>query len=305
MPDTPIWALGRFLKAASVPLAWRIGVAARWLIGEAAARLVQSVARIPALRRTPRRLMIPVERALIRTRGAGLFDPDFYCLQNDDVAATGGAPFTHYLRHGWREGRAPNARFDDGHYRVQSGLGSDIAVSALAHFVAFGQTGGLCPVPGIDLGRLVHANPGLAVARIDPYRRLVSGGLPDTVAERPKLDDVLLGLESLDTGGRRPGASVSADVDVVVPVFRGRAETLNTLWHVLKAKTDLKPRLVVVNDASPEPRLTEDLRDLAGRGLIHLIEHRTNQGFVAAVNRGSAAHTSRDVVWLNADTEVY
>ncbi len=44
---------------------------------------------------------------------------------------------------------------------------------------------------------------------------------------------------------------------------------------------------------------------LAEAGLITLLENAENVGFVASVNRGLALHGERDVVLLNADTEVY
>ena len=63
--------------------------------------------------------------------------------------------------------------------------------------------------------------------------------------------------------------------------------------------------MVVINDDSPDDFLTADLRDLAERRLITLIEHQINLGFVQTINQGNALELQRDVVWLNADTEVY
>ena len=212
---------------------WRISGAFRWLRGDLCARVVHCAARIPAFRYLPRWVVIPFERGLIATRGDGLFDPEFYCLHNHDVGVTDADPFRHYLRYGWREGRAPNARFDDGHYRAQSGLHSKAPVSALAHYVALGQTGGLCPVPGIDLGALTQSNPDLAVARLHPYRRMVDGTLDTDDPHELDLFDIRAGLAIL--GPRR---SLPATVDVIIPVYLGHAETMNAIWHVLKARTD-------------------------------------------------------------------
>ncbi|MEM7056123.1 MAG: glycosyltransferase [Pseudomonadota bacterium] len=281
-------------------LTWRLSALVRWIAADISGRIVQCAARIPILRVLPRSWIVPFEYALITLKGEGLFDADFYRLQNADVASRGQKAFSHYLRHGWREGRAPNARFDDGHYRAQSGLHSRARVSALAHYVALGQPGGLCPVPGIDLGTLIKSYPDLAIARMDPYRRMVGDDLHDLCAPQLVIADVRAELATI--GPRRAN---NTEVDVVVPVYIGHAETLNTILHVLRAKTDVALRLIVVNDCSPDPSLVTDLEDLSQRGLITLIHQEQNQGFVGSINRGMAMHDTHDVIWLNSDTEVF
>ena len=279
-------------------LGWRVRRVAGWAAADFGAGVLQLVARVRLLRHIPRLCLIPAERMLIAWRGQGLFDHDFYLAQNADVADAGHEPFAHYLRHGWREGRAPNARFDDGHYRAAAGLSRHVPISPLAHFLAFGRRIGLCPVPGVDLEALGTDGDPLSVARIDPYRHLLSADRAPG-PERPDLDAALLRLDAM----RAP--SGAPEVAVVVPVYAGRAETLNTLCHVLGARCRTRYRLVVINDASPEPALVLDLRHLAQRGLIELIENPVNRGFVASVNAGTARHPQLDAIWLNADTEVY
>jgi glycosyltransferase involved in cell wall biosynthesis len=61
----------------------------------------------------------------------------------------------------------------------------------------------------------------------------------------------------------------------------------------------------VINDASPDADLTRDLQRLSDIGLFTLQRNARNQGFVVTVNSGLALHAERDVVVLNADTEVY
>ncbi len=46
-------------------------------------------------------------------RARGLVDREAYLAVNADVAAAGVAPLIHYLRHGWREGRAPRPSLPD------------------------------------------------------------------------------------------------------------------------------------------------------------------------------------------------
>ena len=63
-------------------------------------------------------------------------------------------------------------------------------------------------------------------------------------------------------------------------------------------------RLIVVDDASPEPELVAALDALARQRRITLIRHRRNRGFAASANAGMRAAAGRDVVLLNSDTLV-
>lgn len=93
-------------------------------------------------------------------------------------------------------------------------------------------------------------------------------------------------------------------VDIVVPVYRGEAETRTCLESLLASPTAMSRHLIVVDDASPEPALSAWLRGLAATGAIELVVHGQNRGFVASVNEGMARHPDRDVLLLNSDTEV-
>ena len=93
-------------------------------------------------------------------------------------------------------------------------------------------------------------------------------------------------------------------IDVVIPVYRGFAQTKRCIESVL-AHTDRTMReLVVVDDATPEPALAHYLDQLQLAGSITLIRNESNRGFVHSANRGMSLHVDRDVVLLNSDTEV-
>ena len=94
-------------------------------------------------------------------------------------------------------------------------------------------------------------------------------------------------------------------VDVIIPVYRGLAETRRCLESVLAFPQCSAYEIVVVDDCSPEPELSAWLRALAETGAITLLENPVNTGFVNAVNRGMILHADRDVVLLNSDTEVH
>ena len=94
-------------------------------------------------------------------------------------------------------------------------------------------------------------------------------------------------------------------VDIIVPVYRGLADTRLCIDSVLASTNQSAWRLVVINYASPEPEVTAWLRERAAQdSRITLLENPDNLGFVGTVNRGMALSDSNDVLLLNSDTEV-
>ena len=110
---------------------------------------------------------------------------------------------------------------------------------------------------------------------------------------------------SVPTKARPATAAPASMVDIIVPVYRGLDETRLCLESVLASTCSTPWRLVVINDASPEPELETWLRALALRDArTMLLENTTNLGFVGTVNRGMALAKGHDVLLLNSDTEV-
>ena len=94
-------------------------------------------------------------------------------------------------------------------------------------------------------------------------------------------------------------------VDIIVPVYKGLGDTQRCVLSVLSAACRTPWRLIVINDASPEPEVTQWLRDIAAREpRVELLENDVNLGFVGTVNRGMSVSTTDDVLLLNSDAEV-
>ncbi|GAA5233042.1 glycosyltransferase family 2 protein [Verticiella sediminum] len=171
-----------------------------------------------------------------------------------------------------------------------------------------------------------HAHPLLAavggpathggiVARITPYPGPVRLYGPDG-RELPGSPLALVAplphLAAMDKAGAQPrrrgggDAGSARPVDVLIPVYDGRDETLACIQSVLRAaKANRTPhRVIALNDASPDAGLSAALRELAQARRIDLVERPVNLGFIRNVNRGMLMHPAHDVVWLNADTRV-
>ena len=106
-----------------------------------------------------------------------------------------------------------------------------------------------------------------------------------------------------EVGAPARGDGVRRPVAVVVPAYRGEAVTMACLASVLAARPR-GVRVIVVEDASPEPGLVAALQGLARRRRIELVRLGENAGFPGSANAGMRAAAGCDVVLLNSDTLV-
>ena len=101
---------------------------------------------------------------------------------------------------------------------------------------------------------------------------------------------------SASNSGTRP-------VAIVVPVYGKTATVLACLDSVF-ATLSPPHRIIVVDDASPDPDLRQALDRLAQEGRVRLVRHARNQGFPTSANDGMTAAAGNDVILLNSDTLV-
>jgi GT2 family glycosyltransferase/glycosyltransferase involved in cell wall biosynthesis len=215
-----------------------------------------------------------------RTAPSAWFDLDFYLTHNKDVARAHIDPLLHYLKWGGAEGRSPCPQFDGIYYLRTSPDVLASGMNPLLHYLFFGRREG---------------------RSISPDQK--AGGLP--TMGWPELQLLALPDDSSWAMPTRRAFIENAVCDVVVPVYKGRIETLRCLYSVLSVSYALPFELIVINDASPDEELSRDLQKLAHMGLFTLLSNEQNLGFVQTVNRGMQLHKDRHVVLLNADTEVY
>lgn len=93
-------------------------------------------------------------------------------------------------------------------------------------------------------------------------------------------------------------------VDIVVPVYNAVDDARRCIGAVLEHTED-DYRLLVIDDASNDPRVDAELRALESRRLAHVVVLRNsrNLGFTATANRGMALSRA-DIVLLNSDAIV-
>ncbi|MHB2207718.1 glycosyltransferase [Methylobacterium sp. CM6257] len=199
------------------------------------------------------------------------FDAAFYAKRNPDAASAPGGPLAHFVAYGQHEGRDPSKSFSIAFYKETYGHLFGPGESPVQHYVRTGRAAGLMSAPE-DLGTY-----------------------PPMTAPDPQ-----------DWDGLPPALPIDqARVVVIVPVYKGRGETLRAIHACLSARQATPFTLLAVNDRSPDPQLCAELADLAARGLFHLVENEHNLGFVRSVNRALSLRQGRAVVLLNSDAQVF
>ena len=99
--------------------------------------------------------------------------------------------------------------------------------------------------------------------------------------------------------------AVRRGVDIVVPVYGARDLVMRCIDSVVRHATG-DTRLVIIDDASPDPLLLPELAAFAAKhDRVVLLSNPVNLGFVGTANRGMRHGGGRDVLLLNSDTEVF
>ena len=114
------------------------------------------------------------------------------------------------------------------------------------------------------------------------------------------LDRAKLAPAATPTGPAPKPPARPRPVDIVIPVYGALDLALACIGSVQAALPGWA-RIVVVDDASPDPAVQRALRAISG---VVLITQPSNRGFPAAANAGMRHDVTRDVVLLNSDTLV-
>ncbi len=92
---------------------------------------------------------------------------------------------------------------------------------------------------------------------------------------------------------------------IIVPIYRDVAAARDCIDSVLAQRTAPLDRLVLINDASPEPGMGELLETYAQQPNLFVLTNDRHLGLVKTVNRGFAFAGCNDVLLLNPDVIVY
>jgi GT2 family glycosyltransferase/glycosyltransferase involved in cell wall biosynthesis len=228
---------------------------------------------------------------------AGFFDPDWYLTRYPDIVGSGREPLQHFVHHGAAEGRNPNRFFDGAWYLAHYPDVASTGQLPLLHYLQIGAAELRNPHPRFDAAYYVDQHPEAAANPLLYHLRM--GVVRGWRTEKP-----IAIKDYLPADAEPPAPPLDVAIDVIIPAYRGLAQTRRCLQSVLADPDRPTGRVIVVDDRSPEPKLSAWLDGLAAKGRIELVRNRRNLGFVASANIGIRQAGDHDVVLLNSDTEV-
>ncbi len=133
---------------------------------------------------------------------SGLFDSQAYLNNNPDVAAARLHPVSHFLRHGWKEGRNPNSFFDTQWYLAKYEDVKTAGVNPLVHFIKFGVREGRDPSPHFSTIGYLERYPDVEAAGINPLRHFLKYGQSEGRVPVPSTIETPILPPSPDQDGR-------------------------------------------------------------------------------------------------------
>jgi O-antigen biosynthesis protein len=235
---------------------------------------------------------------------SGLFDRRWYKRTYHDVSTSMLEPVADYILYGAFEGRQPNRAFNTSYYLDTNADVLSAGINPLLHYVKWGEKENRRPCTEFDPQAYQESHPDVDRSRTLLLKHYLEPGRAQKQARpsyQPKAPDSCV-FEALRSKNRRTGAP---RIDVIIPVYKGYADTLACIASVLSSDNIAPHELIVIDDQSPDLELSKALDRLAAMGLIKLLRNEQNIGFVRTVNRGMALHNDRDVILLNSDTLVF
>lgn len=100
-----------------------------------------------------------------------------------------------------------------------------------------------------------------------------------------------------------PLPQMNPQLAIVIPAYNAAHLLERCLVSVLN-HVPASVRVIVIDDASPDPQVGELLQRQRGVSQLEIHRNERNLGFTATANRGFALAAGADVVVLNADTQV-
>ncbi len=100
------------------------------------------------------------------------------------------------------------------------------------------------------------------------------------------------------------GSEATDIVTIIMPVYRDATITKQAIDSIYAAKNKRRFSLIVINDASSDPKLISVLSKLVEKYRFKLIHRNFNSGFIGAVNYALELNQD-DVILLNSDCVVF
>lgn len=197
-----------------------------------------------------------------------LFDIDYYLNNNGEFDLEGYDPIIHYILIGAKRGYNPSREFNTNYYTENKST-NQITINPLYHYIKYGKLSN-------EIFNKKYINQ---LTNIQYYK-------PTPTETLEKILDHL-----------------NQRITIIIPIHNAYEDVCRCIQSVL-LNTHKDYELVLVNDASDDPRIDELLKSLSNIENIIILNTKENLGFVKSVNYAIKETRKYDVVILTSDTIV-
>ena len=240
---------------------------------------------------------------------AALVDSAWYLEHYPDVKAAGVDPRAHFVKHGIKEGRSPNAFFNTRWYLAEY---PDVARSGknpVKHYLKYGAKEGRDPSETFSTKAYLSTYQDVARTGMNPLLHYLKYGRHEGRAAISKYGEAAYQrwIDANDTISvederliRHHIAALAAKplISVVVPVYNAQAPYLEALFLSLQAQFYEHWELCIADDASTAPHIRPLLESFALRDARVKCVFRPRNGHICAATNSALDLASGDFIAL-------
>ncbi|MBY0611631.1 MAG: glycosyltransferase family 2 protein [Beijerinckiaceae bacterium] len=235
---------------------------------------------------------------LFKNDEAALVDAAWYLEQYPDVKAAGLDPQTHFIKHGMKEGRSPNAFFNTRWYLAEY---PDVARSGkhpVRHYLRYGAREGRDPSELFSSRAYLSTYQDVARTGMNPLLHYLKYGRHEGRAAISKYGEAAYQrwVDANDTITaederliRRHIAALRDPplISVVVPVYNAQGPYLEALFNSMQAQFYERWELCMADDASSAAHVRPLLADFARRDARVKCVFRPRNGHICAATNSA------------------
>lgn len=222
---------------------------------------------------------------------SGLFDADYYLLQNPDIRDANIDPLTHFINHGWKERRNPSAKFNLDRYLKQNPELIELNINPIIDYIQKGK-------PDLGLG---YEERDLSIPNHVEFVRSHSPVITN-LSGYSDINDLNSLIQSLDILLFKTKQKTNSleKISIIIPVYNHLEKTLDCLKSLALAHDGYELEIIVIDDASSDltPTFLNQLKN------ISYIRNEENLGFLHSCNKAAKNASGKYICFLNNDTIV-
>lgn len=230
-------------------------------------------------------------------KSSTLFDEEYYLEKYEDIGRRNNDPFRHFIRHGFKEGRNPNAFFDTKFYRKKY-LNNNDTINPLYHYLSSTSTFGYKLSDNFDGQYYLNKYPDVLKSGMNPLIHYMQYGILEgrkTIEDKIKLNHHSSSIVNIS----------KLKISILIPVYNAIDDVIKCIDSVIKyTPLNNNINVLVLNDCSPDKNVKYILNKYNHHPFITVKHNFRNKGYTRNVNKGIQLSKERDVILLNSDTIV-